>query len=214
MSQLDIIACTYRFRVNNRYGTVFVLEQNSFRYFITAKHIGCLITDHIELEWDNGWERIPTQVVGHSGDDITVAYCEQDFARWLYPEWTPPPILPDLKLGEDVRFYGFPHGMRTSRGASTVPIPLVKGGIISGFYDGNLSEDSSFWIDGYNNPGFAGGPVVSIRDGVYSVAGVISRYAPEPVREGSTHTPIDSILTNSGIIYAENIKGAMNIITR
>lgn len=218
MRQLDIVASTYKIRLNGQQGTSFMIEENSRRYLITAKHIGQHITDSVEIEWENGWVTIPIRIVGHSDDDTTVAYCEQDLARMLLPDWSPPPILSGLSLGEDVRFYGFPLGMSTSRGKSTVPVPLVKQGIISGFYGKDqLSEDSSFWIDGHNNPGFSGGPVVSIRNGVFSVSGVISgyRYYMEPVlASDQQQTEIGRVQLNTGIIRAENISGAIDIISK
>ena len=216
MGQLDIVAGTYKIRANGMQGTSFIIEENSRRYLITAKHIGQHISDSVEMEWENGWLTIPIQIVGHSDDDTTVAYCELDLARMLLPKWSPPPILPNLALGEAVRFYGFPLGMNTSRGKSTVPVPLVKQGIISGFYGKDqLSEDSSFWIDGHNNPGFSGGPVVSIRNGVYSVSGVISGYHSytEPVlASDQQQTEMGRVQLNTGIIRAENIRGAIDII--
>ena len=216
MSQLDIVACTYKIRVGGQEGTSFLLEQNSRRYLITAKHIGIHIADFVDLAWENGWESVPVQVIGHSDDDTTVLYCEDDPARKLYPKWSPPPVLTDLKLGEDVRFYGFPLGMSTSRGPSTTPVPLVKGGIISGFYGTErLGADSSFWIDGHNNPGFSGGPVVSMRKDEFAVAGVISGYhsSVESVFGlNEQESTIGTIHSNTGIIQAENINGAMRII--
>lgn len=216
VNQLDIVASTYKIRVGEQVGTSFLLEHNSRRYLITAKHIGINITDSVDLDWENGWESLPVQVVGHSADDSTVLRIEQDLARALLPKWTPPRVQTDLVLGEDVRFYGFPLGMSTSRGPSTVPVPLVKGGIISGFYGTEkLGADSSFWIDGHNNRGFSGGPVVSMRNGEYAIAGVISayRHSEEPVFGlDEQKSEIGTIQVNSGIIKAENISSAMRII--
>ena len=218
VSQLDIVASTFKIRVGDGVGTSFLLEQNSRRYLITAKHIGVSVVDHVDIEWENGWTTVPVQVVGHSEDDTTVLRLEHDLARMLLPEWTPPSVLKDLRLGEDVRFYGFPLGMSTSRGPSTVPVPLVKSGIISGFYGTeNLSENSSFWVDGHNNPGFSGGPVVSMRNNEYAIAGVISGYYHS---EGNVlslderRSVIGTVQMNTGIIKAENIHGAMQIIAR
>ena len=54
---------------------------------------------------------------------------------------------------------------------------LVKQGIVSGFFGAPLgSGEESFFIDGHNNPGFSGGPVVTIRNGEYKVAAVIASY--------------------------------------
>ena len=217
VSQLDIVASTYKIRVGEQVGTSFLMEYNSRRYLITAKHIGIGITDSVYLDWQDGWASLPVQVVGHSDDDTTVLRVEHDLARaFILPEWTPPVVRTDLVLGEDVRFYGFPLGMSTSRGPSTVPVPLVKSGIISGFYGTEkLGEDSSFWIDGHNNRGFSGGPVVSIRNGEYAIAGVISayRHSEEPVFGlDEQKSEIGTIRVNSGIIKAENISSAMQII--
>ena len=217
-SQIDIVASTFKIRVGNSEGTSFLLEQDSRRYLITAKHIGINIVDHVDLEWENGWLTVPVQVVGHTDDDTTVLRLEPevDPARALLPEWTPPSILTGLKLAEDVRFYGFPLGMSTSRGPSTVPVPLVKNGIISGFYGTEgLGEDSSFWIDGHNNPGFSGGPVVSMRNGEFAISGVISGFYHSEghvLSIDGQKSVIGTIRLNTGIIKAENIHGAMQII--
>ena len=42
----------------------------------------------------------------------------------LLPEWKSPETRPDLHLAEEIKFFGFPYGLDTSRGQGTVPVPL------------------------------------------------------------------------------------------
>ncbi len=50
VSQLDIVASTYKIRVGEQVGTSFLLEHDARRYLITAKHIGIGITDSVDLD--------------------------------------------------------------------------------------------------------------------------------------------------------------------
>ena len=62
-------------------------------------------------------------------------------------------------LSQEVYFLGFPYSMITYWNESKVaPLPFVKKAIVSQI---ELSEHSSIlYLDGHNNPGFSGGPVV------------------------------------------------------
>ncbi len=222
MGQLDIVAGTYRIRVGDATGTTFAIDFKDHQYLITARHVASGVTNYCEIEWERGWRPLPVSLVGHctSEVDISVLYAQQNLPRMLLPEWKSPEFEPDLKLGEAIRFYGFPYGLSTSRGTETVPVPLVKSGIVSGFHgDAALGPTSSFWIDGHNNPGFSGGPLVSIRGDSYKVAGVISGYLPHeekvlPLSADEVHMPFGRVIQNSGILLAWNIQHAVDVIAK
>ena len=65
------------------------------------------------------------------------------------------------------------------------PLPLVKEALLSGMNSDDSGKVSSMYLDGYNNPGFSGGPVVrrdySKAELTYSAVGVISGFVPEIV---------------------------------
>ena len=224
MSQLDVLARTYQIMVPSGHtGTMFLLDVDGRQYIITAKHLVQESIDPIYIYWEGGWQLLPVNLVDHcEGEvDISVLHTNQNLSQMLYPQGNGLAIETDPKLAEEVRFYGFPHGWNTSRGGQSVPVALVKRGIISGFFGAPLgSTEESFLIDGHNNPGFSGGPVVAIRDGEYKVAGVISayRYGWQKVYGVDASGEVDKdiiagyLKENTGIAVADNIKPALDVI--
>lgn len=220
MTQLCIVTATYRVQAGDQTGTMFALELENQQFLVTARHLARHEGEGLEVEWEQGWVPAPADLIGHcSGEvDISVYSARQCLPRLIDPEWHDVGVEPDLRLGEDIRFYGFPYGLRTSRRDGTVPMPLVKAGIVSGFFGSTqLGPDSSFLIDGHNNPGFSGGPVVSIRGGKYRIAGVVSGYLPHDERvrssvsDGSDERS-EYVQQNSGIMLAWNIQHVIDLI--
>ena len=200
-----------------------MIDIASRQYILTAKHLVRKAITPLSILWEGGWQPLPVKLVGHcKGEtDISVLSTNQNLPMMLYPKGNNLDVEPDLKLSEDIRFYGFPHGLSTSRGKDSVPVALVKQGIVSGFFGEPLgSSAESFYIDGHNNPGFSGGPVVTIRNGEYKVAGVVSgrkRSYQKVYGIDSLGQPDKSIATgyfpeNTGIVMAHNIKPALDLI--
>jgi hypothetical protein len=116
-----------------------------------------------------------------------------------------------LIYGQDSYFLGFPYGL-TGKSIFTeagFPMPFVKKGVISYFEKGLL------YLDGHNNPGFSGGPVVfgSPGNAVTNIAGVISGYKStfNPVLIDKKPTEY-SFQENTGIIIVYPIENAIDII--
>ena len=99
------------------------------------------------------------------------------------------------------------------------PLPTVKHAIVS-----TLGNDDHFFIDGYGNRGFSGGPLVfkPSDSNDYQVAGVIVNYKSEiiPVyktilqanNDGAGVPPIGYMKGNSGTITVSWIKHAVDLI--
>jgi len=121
-----------------------------------------------------------------------------------------------MAYGQDVFFLGFPFGLASdSRDLNGgFPFPLVKKATLSAI---NFGPNAVMLLDGLNNPGFSGGPVVYTKPGSarldYSVAGVISgyRFNRLSVDHGSDSTPL-TVNENTGIIIAYSINHAVRII--
>jgi hypothetical protein len=105
---------------------------------------------------------------------------------------TPTPILePDPKMffyGQDVYFVGFPYGisMAAPKAMGDRPFPFIKRAAISSSIEVDAEKHATLiLLDGYNNPGFSGGPVVykdlNVRIDVFKVVGVVSGFIPELV---------------------------------
>ncbi len=226
MKQSHVLARTYHIHVpTGETGTAFILDVESRRYVLTARHIVEGYTDSLNLRWrgKDGWLPFPAELVGHCKEDIDISVLttELDLPSYLLPEGSELGIELDLKLSEEIYFYGFPYGMSTPREENDTSLALVKRGIISGFFGAALtSGEESFYIDGHNNPGFSGGPVVSVRNGIFRVAGVVSGIGHSYQKVYGTDEnglPDESEVVghfpeNTGIISAHNIKHALDLI--
>jgi len=121
------------------------------------------------------------------------------------------PTSKGVIYGQDVYFLGFPYGLlgRCAFGPDGFPLPFVKRATVS------LFDGAMFLLDGNNNPGFSGGPVVFTepQSNRYKVAAVISGFqsVPEPVYKGSDQTAL-TYKYNTGIIVTYTIDGALKLI--
>lgn len=65
----------------------------------------------------------------------------------------------DFGIGERVIFLGYPLGIKTI--ADSLTAPLVKGALVSGI----IKSSDIILLDGHNNRGFSGGPVIAFKNG-------------------------------------------------
>lgn len=192
---------TFRVRYGNQCGTCFTIDMDDQRYLVTARHLAQGVTGRAEIEvWHGGaWKRLAVELVGHGpGDiDVTVLAPQQLFGGGY-------PISPrdDFRLGDNVHFLGFPFGLGSEVGElnQEFPIPWVKSAIVSAFN----SADGIVFLDGHNNPGFSGGPVVSDGGSDVRILGVVSGYRGDRRRVldvGGHEGPYTYDL-NTGIVVA------------
>src|SRR5262249_45143755 len=131
-------------------------------------------------------------------------------------------------LGGDCEFVGFPYGggwVSTYEKKDSIRFPFIKHCTVSGI----VAEPNQMWVlDGINNDGFSGGPVVFGTGGSQQVIGVISGFRREPIdivpvsqllpkasrgpeAQEETH-PKEAALANSGFIFAYSISLALDAI--
>jgi hypothetical protein len=133
-----------------------------------------------------------------------------------------PPPSPSIgasgaQFGGDCSFLGFPYGggwRAPVAGRGTVWLPFVKHCTISGHY-----IDQGIWVlDGINNDGFSGGPVVFQSGQQQRIMGVISAWRQEPVEvayaSSTPPLPKATVQVNSGFIIAFDISHAMDLIRK
>jgi len=118
-------------------------------------------------------------------------------------------------LGQQVWFLGYPFGdtAMTSR-LGTQILPFIKRGTISAI---NASNPGAVvvYIDGFNNPGFSGGPIVywEFKRHAYRILGVIQGFRPETAKLLVNGQQLDThVLVNSGILTAYSISHAIDAI--
>ena len=155
---------TFRVRCGNECGTCFTIDVDGKRYLVTAKHLAHGIEGRggVEIWHDGAWKHLSVELVGHGKDDVDMTVLAP---QQLFGGGYPIAAHKGYTLGENVYFLGFPFGLGSEVGElnSEFPIPWVKSGVVSAFD----SATGMVCLDGHNNPGFSGGPVV--RDDVSDV---------------------------------------------
>ena len=201
-------------------GTCFTLEVERKQYLVTAKHVIKSLLEHemhqqeVFLFRGKKWIPLPVTLVGASPEpcDVAVLAAYQQISL-LHPL---PAGSAGMVLSQDVFFLGFPFGFSTvvNELNGGFPIPFVKKAICSTL---NTKEEHFFYLDGHNNPGFSGGPVVFNRPGEKEnrIAAVVSGYhARLNSLESNEEAHPLFYRENTGIIIAYEIGVALKIINR
>jgi len=142
----------------------------------------------------------------------------------LPPEKVPTPYKSSkTDFGGELKFLGFPHGLHNTYQANGYSTPLVRTAFFSGVI--SLKGKQILLLDGFNNPGYSGGPVYSFDErGHPSLLGIISGYRYESrVQSGIFKTDEDGneievrdfyTKPNSGMIYATGLATIMAVVTQ
>lgn len=211
---------TFFIQYRNQSGTCFVLDVDERQYIITAKHIFPDAVKNsdaiIQVSHDGGWFPFPCKIVGVADDDVDIIVLAAP--SLLSTVGNLLLTRDNLILGQTVYFLGYPFGLT---GSGTVnqdfPLPVVKSACLAMFPNPKVGK--FMLLDGLNNPGFSGGPVVysqllaPITEGTSFVAGVISGYRGEQsnIYVDDQKTP-NYVLINTGLILCYPIEYAIDLI--
>ena len=165
------------------------------------------------------WKDLQIKLVGHGEGEVDISVLAADIQ--ISPKHSLTPTMDGIVLGQDIYFLGFPFGLMSNIESQNrnFPMPLVKKGIVSLV----AKRGNYILLDGHNNPGFSGGPVVfnhKTHGFDYCVAGVVAgyRFACEPVYKniepGLNENPIGYYKSNTGIIQAYSIHHALDLIAQ
>lgn len=210
----NILQRTFHIHYKGETGTCFTIDVQSRRYLITARHIVKTIRGDavVDISRNRKWAQLRVRLVGHgAGDiDITALAPQALFGESHALRLT----TAGLQLAEDIYFLGFPFGMsmevKTKLNAG-FPLPLVKKAVVSALG----LEDGPLLLDGHNNAGFSGGPVVRRwANKEQTVIGVVSGYHAyrQNVRDKNDNETPFTYKTNTGIIIAHDIRHALTLI--
>ena len=210
------------FLQTGEHGTMFTIDFDNKQYIITAKHLVKNIKkeDTVFIFYKNKKVKLKVNLLGHCGGEKDISVLATN--TQLSPPYPMKPSEAKLAYGQDVYFLGFPYldGKEASKINGGFPLPFVKKAIISNAH--SVGNSMIFYLDGHNNPGFSGGPVVFKTPGNrdFKVAGVISGYR---VREDSIYRKngikdkkSDTLVykANTGIILSYGIKCAVDLIEK
>lgn len=205
----DILTKVFHLKYGKSTGTTFLIAYKKENFFVTAKHIFPNVKNKqnikVEIFQDSLWKNLSGKIYFDVSKDIDIVLIKPDNLPFIESGIS----LKDfgLILGDNGYFLGFPYGLgNLDKGNINqgFPIPLVKKAV----YSGSVNENNKviMFLDGHNNPGFSGGPVLfkdrfKGGDNKWHLMGVISAYVNQ---KNELITPFGKMnyTENSGIIIA------------
>jgi hypothetical protein len=166
--------------------TAFTADVDGREYLITAKHVVAGLHDHdkIDIFMNHNWKSLDVQIF-RCDEPIDIAVLIPPYQLTVNFSL---PIDVHFMYGQDAYFLGFPCGIQNPGFGinGPYPLPMIKRGTISGTQVLDRDKKATMiLLDGYNNPGFSGGPIV-YKDQyqsaiVIKLVGVVSGFRPEVV---------------------------------
>jgi S1-C subfamily serine protease len=210
---------------SNEGGSAFTLDYKGKLYLITARHViegiarsGAII----EVRRSNKWEDYHTvKTLYPSSADADIAVFESDETA-AQPFGIAPAAgastTAGVTFGQQVWFIGYPFGMSSvlAKGSTITELPFVKRGSMSAV-DASNPEAVVYYIDGFNNPGFSGGPVLywEFATHAYKILAVVKGYRNDTAKILINGQQVETnILVNSGILVSYSIQHAIDAIEK
>ena len=164
-------------------GTCFVVDIDNRQYVVTAGHLvrGIAAGSTVEVFVNNKWHAVRVRPIFPANPKTDIVALAAD--QLLAPRMDIIAGAGGIVVGQDVYFLGFPFGLKTriTRPSPTY-IPFIKKAVLSAI---DVPPDSGpiLYLDGHNNPGFSGGPVIfaNFKEGDrLQIAGVVAGYRFQP----------------------------------
>jgi hypothetical protein len=214
---IDILQRTVFIKVGSEAGTAFAVDYQGKMYLITAKHVVAGVPAEnatIQIWQDNEWKNYQTvKTIYPSSGDV-------DIAVFATQEKVDKPYLVTVgglsggpTLGQQVWFLGYPWGIASHFGGGKVA-PFIKRGTMSAV-DSTNPNAVVLYVDGFNNPGFSGGPIVfwNFSTHSYQIIGVVKGYREDSAKVLINGQHVDTqLLVNTGILVGYSIEHAMKAI--
>jgi hypothetical protein len=225
----NVIYRVLKIRTHSSTGSAFTIEVDGRQYLVTARHLlqGFVSEGEIDLWIEGRWSRFRARVIYPASPAVDAAAL--DLGRTVTVTFPVEPSAGGLTLGQQVYFLGYPYGLGTAGSSVPLPpgfgeIPFLKSGIVSALDDRDPAANL-LYLDGQNNPGFSGGPIVfwHAESRRFRIAGVVRGYRNEalPVLKRKNlddpAAPAHNDLytrANSGIVIGSDIRHVVEAIRR
>jgi Trypsin-like peptidase domain len=212
----EILNRTLMIKVGNKVGTSFVIDYQGKAYLITARHIAAGLPERnatIQLNRSNTWMDIKTvRTIFPVSNDVDIAVFDIN-EKVDHPYLIKSADLGGMTMGQEIWFLGYPYGGLRSHFRNG-EAPFIKKGTISAI-DASKANATILYIDGFNNPGFSGGPILywDFNKHVYGISGVVMGYREDTAKVLVNGEHIDTqFLVNSGILIGYSIEHAIEAI--
>jgi len=201
---VQMVHSVYYIKCGKEMGTAFTLLYKGKQYLITAAHVvDSLPSDgQLQIMEHALWKDLQVGRVTMKSKDADIAILIPSHS--LMHSESLEAFVGKWNLGAGVYFLGFPLGLHMIYQGDYAPV------IKHGFYSSTDDDDPDAvisYIDGFNNEGFSGGPVLT-QDGSgnWKVISVISGYLQDKAKQRVGRQSVDTnLLVNSGIIVTYSI---------
>jgi len=202
-------------KVGTNYGRAFTLERGGKQYLVTARHMVDKLPRQgatVEIYTQEGsWKKFTGDLIFPDKDDIDIAVFTLPRELTTRLEVG---VGAGVTIGQEGYFFGYPYGLHTDFNGGYVA--FVKSISVSAITK-RPNATPFLYLDGFNNPGFSGGPVAfyNYQAQRWDIVAVISGFQPEKARKkvGSTYVYTDT-LVNSGIVIAHFIQPALDALDK
>jgi S1-C subfamily serine protease len=222
----NVTSRVFQIRFAGKTGTAFVIDHEDRQYFVTAEHMVAAAGERAKIDvfgqGDAEWHTLEFAILHGELPCADVAVLKPTEKQFLKADAIPYPS--GFFFGQEVYFLGFPYGLYSSWGKDA--IALQKHAYISAsvscksIYPNGSADERLLLLDGLNNPGFSGGPVVArdMMEGtrLFKVLGVISGYKNEILAlKVDGHDAVNaSVAANSGIIIAVPMQRVVELLEK
>ena len=238
---------TFMVKSDKEAGTIFSIDVDEREYWITAKHIvtgakhppfGAVEAKTVTLsvlpqsDSNKDWISISFNVIDPGKDVDIIVLAPENSLLGKNPIQSAKVASAGTMFGGECEFVGFPFGSGWTtkfEKSEMIRMPFVKHCTISG----QITSPQVVWIlDGINNEGFSGGPVVVETGPTQHIIGVISGFRREPIEVvpvseitpsepggAPNNTPAQShpkeaALANTGFFFAYDMTCAIDAIKK
>lgn len=208
----------------------FVAEVDGHQYLVTARHLldgkRPTVCD-VELWHEKAWQSKKATVIYPVSPDVDIV--AMDLGGPITMTGAGRPFDVDggsIGLGQQIFFLGFPYNLSTRGNVLAPPgmdeLAFIKSGVLSAL-DTSNSDAVVIYLDGHNNPGFSGGPIVYTHKKSLKVLGVIKGFTQvgrPVVKKKDLNNPTAPahedlfVGTNTGIVVGYNIRHIIEAIRR
>jgi S1-C subfamily serine protease len=219
-----ILSIVFQVKFKNQVGSAFAIDVDNRQYIISAGHLFQSVKDGDVAEFliDGNWQSIVVRPIFPPLKETDIVALAPD--KQVAPRMEVEIGFSQVRLGQDVYFLGFPFGLGSRTMSGPAMIPFVKKGIFSAI-DSRDEAGRVIYVDGHNNPGFSGGPIIFAnfdKNRALQIGGVIAGYRHQPSRvvemleipsaeQEKNEKKIPVVLENTGIVVGfvidEIIKG-------
>ena len=213
---------TFFIKVGNVTGTAFKIDYMGKVYLVTARHVAAGLPESnatIQVQRAANWEDLHTvKTLFPPCKDADIAVFETDEKLSQPFQVMVMGKTDGVTLGQQVWFLGYPlEGIGSPAGKGTGKlIPFIKRGTMSAVDDTN-PDAVLLYIDGFNNHGFSGGPIIfwSFAKHEYQIIGVVQGFRDDKATVLVNDKHVDTqLLVNSGILTGYSINHAIQAIER